>query len=202
MRTALLAVVLATGAALAAGGSLRLLPRGRPRWWWLVSLAVTVLVAAPRVPSAGVAPLVAVLALLAVFAGVNLQVVGMAVVLAGLGLNLAVIGANGAMPVDAGAVVAAGLAPHDEVGDVDLGPFRRWRGPGDHLSDLGDIVPVPVLDEVVSFGDLVLAAGLANVAFRLLRPRLSGTGPGSAPGRRRAARHRRGPLLSAPSPAR
>ncbi|MDP9420241.1 MAG: hypothetical protein M3P53_08865, partial [Actinomycetota bacterium] len=61
-----------------------------------------------------------------------------------------------------------------------------------------DILPVALLDEVVSFGDLIVAAGLANVTFRLLRP-LRPSPPPRA--RRRAPRHRR-PLLSMPFPVR
>ena len=35
---------------------------------------------------------------------------------------------------------------------------------------LGDVLPVRPVHEVVSFGDLILALGLADVVFRLLRP--------------------------------
>lgn len=199
MRTSLLAVVIAAGVALVTGGSVRNLPTERPRWWWLVPLAVMVLAASWVARSAATPLTVAALVALVAFAAANLPTVGMAVVLAGLVLNLVVILANGAMLVDPGAVVASDVAPSAELASLDLGPSRRWREPGDRFGVLGDIVPVAPLAEVVSFGDLILAAGLANVTLRLLRPRSERPSP--SPWRRRAPRHRKGALVSTPSPA-
>lgn len=125
----------------------------------------------PGVP-AGAAPLAVACSYLALicFALANLRLVGMPVVLVGLALNMAVIAANGGMPVRAGAVVKAGLVVPDEVPSIDLGPKRHLEGEDDVLTILGDVLPVAPLREVVSFGDLILAAGVADVAFRLLRP--------------------------------
>lgn len=109
-------------------------------------------------------------ALLAAFAIVNLRLVGMPVVLLGLCLNAAVIAANGAMPVRPEAVLTAEVAGRAELADLDLGAKRRLEQPADRLVWLADIVPVPVLREVLSFGDLILGAGVANVVFRLLSP--------------------------------
>ncbi len=200
MRVSVVAVAIATGVALAVGGRLGNLPTERPRWPWLVPAAVVLLLAPPvlSVHSAGAAPALAALAALVAFAAANLRMVGMSIVLVGLTLNAVVILANGAMPVDPAAVVATGLARGEELASLDLGPARRWRDAEDRVAVLGDILPVALLDEVVSFGDLIVAAGLANVTFRLLRP-LRPSPPPRA--RRRAPRHRR-PLLSMPFPVR
>lgn len=166
-------MLVGVGFAVALGGRLRHLPSRRLRWASLPLVAIA-LYWAPALlgasPSAAVTLLLASYAVLSAFAVANLRVVGMAVVLTGLLANAAVILVNGAMPVDPAAVVAAGLARPDDLEEMDLGPARRWEGPSDRLGVLGDIIPVPPLGEVVSFGDLVLAAGLADVAFRLLRP--------------------------------
>lgn len=109
-------------------------------------------------------------ALLVAFAAVNLRLIGMPVVLVGLCLNAGVITANGAMPVRPSAIVAADVTTAEEVSDLELGAKRRLEEPGDAAIWLGDIIPVPGLREVVSFGDLILAAGVANVVLRLLKP--------------------------------
>lgn len=202
MLTTIIAVVIATVVALATGGRLANLPTERPRWWPLVPVAVVLLLTPQVLPAeggAGTGLVVAALAGLIAFAAANLRLVGMAVVLAGLALNAAVIVANGAMPVDPAAAVAAGVVRGEDLTSLELGPARRWRSPEDRIAGLGDILPMSPLDEVVSFGDLIIAAGLANVTFRLFRP--LGRRPLPRPRRRRAPRHRR-PLLSMPFPAR
>jgi hypothetical protein len=35
---------------------------------------------------------------------------------------------------------------------------------------LGDVLPIEPFHEVISFGDLIMAFGLANVMFRLFQP--------------------------------
>jgi hypothetical protein len=120
---------------------------------------------------AGLALVLLSYGLVTTFALVNLRLVGMPVALVGLLLNVVVIGLNGGMPVRAEAIVAAGIADHDEVASLDFGGKRHLETPDDRLVVLGDIIPVPGFREVVSFGDLILAAGVADVVFRLLRPR-------------------------------
>ena len=199
MRLTVLAVVASMVVALARGGRPRSAPGERLRWptllvgalalYWLPSLLD------PAPPVDVVLVVLAYAALLA-FVAVNLRLVGMPVVLVGLCLNAAVIAANQGMPVDARAVVTTGLARPDELGSLGLGPARRFREPTDRLAVLGDIVPVPGLREVVSFGDLILAAGLANVTFRLLRPAGQRPARSSAGGRRPELDRQVGPVTS------
>jgi hypothetical protein len=113
-------------------------------------------------------------ALLLAFAGRNLHLVGMPVVFVGLALNAAVIGANGGMPVRADALEAVGVIEPGEADDpaaLDLGAKRHIEDGDDRLAFLGDIVPVRALERVVSFGDLILYVGLADVVANLVRRR-------------------------------
>ena len=168
-----IAVALGVLTGLAAGGRLANAAAATLRLW--PSLAVGT--AAQWVPElldvperAAFAGVVVSYLALAAFAVANLRLVGMSVVLVGLGLNVAVIFPNGGMPVRAEAVVQAGLVGPDEVAAVDYGSKRHLERDDDVLTVLGDIVPVAPFGEVVSFGDLILAAGVADVVFRLLRP--------------------------------
>lgn len=129
--------------------------------------------------------------LLSAFALANIRVVGMWIVLLGLALNLAVIAANGAMPVKAGAIEAAGGDARELRGDAGHG--HRLQREDDRLTVLADTLPIRAIGQVVSFGDLILAAGLVNVAFRLVLPL------GPRPERRQASR--RQVLRSAPPAA-
>lgn len=117
---------------------------------------------------------VASLLLLFGLATANLALVGMPIVVIGLLLNLAVIAVEGAMPVDRQAAVVAGLAARDDPAGEPLGAERRLADNDEDLTaDIraaGAVAAVPFLDEVVGFGDLILAAGLANVVYRRLRP--------------------------------
>ncbi len=203
MRLAVLALLGGLALAGVLGGRLGNLPAERLRWPVLAFVAVA-LYWAPSVVGAARPAAVALLlcsyAALLTFAAANLRLAGMAVVALGLGLNAAVILANGGMPVDPAAVVAAGLAGPEELRSIDLGPGRQWQAGDDRLAGLGDVVPVRALDEVVSFGDLILAAGLANVGFRLLRPVAGGRSRDT--GRGRARRRRPHQLMALVSPVR
>lgn len=191
MRLAVLALLGGLAVGVVLGGRLANLPAERLRWPSLSFVAVVLYWAPSLLGASSSNAVVLVLfsyATLLAFALANLRLTGMAVVSLGLALNALVISANGGMPVDPEAVVAAGLARPDELVGIALGPARQWQEPGDRLAVLGDIVAVAVLDEVVSFGDLVLASGLANVGFRLFRP-TGGRRP-SIPSRRRGGRLR------------
>jgi hypothetical protein len=112
-------------------------------------------------------------ALLVAFALVNVRLVGMPVVLVGLLCNVVVIGANAGMPVRTEALrqVDPGLTAAELADlDSDLGAKRHIETGDDVLTFLGDVVPVRPLGQVLSFGDLILAVGLADVTFRLLKP--------------------------------
>lgn len=108
--------------------------------------------------------------LLLVFCALNLRLVGMGIVLAGLAVNSLVIAVNGGMPVRRSAVVSAGIASYADIPDIRLKGKRHFEDDDDRLLFLADIIPIPVLKEVLSIGDVVMSVGVADVLVYLLRP--------------------------------
>jgi hypothetical protein len=188
----LVAVAVGLVAGLLAGGRFGNLATRDFRGWALLPVGVVVQLVPDLVGAAEDAAFVflaASYACLALFALLNLHVVGMAVVTVGLVLNLAPVLANEGMPVRAEAAVAARIIDWDEIGRIEFDPKHHLETPDDRFMVLADIIPVRPLREVLSFGDLVMAVGIADVLFRLLKP---------AGARRRRARPRPDRHLAAP----
>ena len=144
---------------------------------------LVVIAVVAQLPGAGVAEVtgtgwvyavglaVSALAALA-FCARNLRVTGVPLVTAGLLLNAVVVGANAAMPVSIAAAARAGVSIDQIAAGND--PRHEIAGAGTHLRPLGDVIPapLPVLPEVASPGDLLIAAGLAElVVLAMRRPR-------------------------------
>ena len=110
----------------------------------------------------------------------NRGIRGTGLVALGLIGNALVVGANGAMPVSAEAAGRAGVG----IADLLVGDDGRHElaGPGTRLGPLGDEIPVPlpVRPEVVSIGDVLVAAGLGQLVA-------IGMVAGAPQGRRRGA---------------
>jgi hypothetical protein len=174
MSILLVALVVGVVAGLVAGGRPRYAAARPVRWTAALAAGVVLQLIPLAVDIAGTAGLACVLAsyaLLALFAVVNFRLVGMPIVLVGLLLNGAVIAANQGMPVreDAIATIDRSRTPA-EIRALDFEAKRHLEGPDDRFTVLGDAIPIRPLGIVVSFGDLILAVGLLNVVFRLLRP--------------------------------
>jgi hypothetical protein len=119
----------------------------------------------------GLACILASYGLLVAFGLANARLVGMPVVLTGLVLNVLVITVNGGMPVRAEAILTVDRDRSPaELAHLEFGAKRHLETGDDHLTFLGDVLPVQPIDQVLSFGDLILSFGVANVVFRLLRP--------------------------------
>ena len=175
--------------AIAVGAVLGLLTGGRPsnigrRPLQLVSLLVVSVAAQVVAETIDIGDTLALSVVLVSYVGLsafavaNIRLVGMPVVLVGLLCNLTVIALNGGMPVRASAIVDARVAGADELSTLDFGAKRHLAEGDDRLMVLADIIPVRAIGtgdlrlraEVISFGDLILAFGVADVLFRLLRP--------------------------------
>ncbi|MBA2625581.1 MAG: DUF5317 domain-containing protein [Acidimicrobiia bacterium] len=172
MRLTALAVAAGLALGLLGGGQVTRLGAIRLRWSVALWAGVGLQLLAGPFGVGGRPGTVAVIAsyvALLGFAVANRGLTGMPVVLVGLALNATVIVLNGGMPVRPAAVAAVGLDPA-ELDGTDLGAKRHLERPRERLPALGDVVPLRPLGEVVSFGDLVLAAGVANVVFRVMRP--------------------------------
>jgi hypothetical protein len=115
--------------------------------------------------------LAASLAVLITVAMANRHITGIAVVGLGLLLNLVAVSVNGGVPVRASAMVEAGMIAPDEVATVELTGPRHLETPADALPVLGDVLPVPLVDDVVSFGDLIVIFGAADAVRELSRRR-------------------------------
>jgi len=155
----LLVALLVGRAAGGALGALRSLPLQAPQ---LVVAALLVqlvgaVVGGPVHPLGLAVSAVLVLTFLARNRGLR----GTGLVAAGLLLNALVVGANGAMPVSSGAAARAGLTLEDLVVDARHEPADEAT----RLRLLGDVVPVPLplRAEVVSPGDVLVAAGLGQL---------------------------------------
>lgn len=110
------------------------------------------------------------LALLLAGCLLNRHITGARIVAVGIAANLAVLLVNGYLPVSEGAVVAAGIIDFDGLDRVLLGTARRWIDDATIAAWLGGTIPLAPLKDVITLGDLVTAAGLANVGFRLMLP--------------------------------
>lgn len=157
----------------ATGGRLRSLGDVSFRWWPLLATGIALQVAAEVVgEDLGVPALLASYGALIAFAAANIHFAGMGVVAVGILMNAIVIGANGGMPVRGEAIVAAGIVDErSELDDLHFGSKRHLEDDDDRFMVLADIIPVPVAEEVLSFGDLVMSVGVATVLVGLMRRR-------------------------------
>ena len=131
------------------------------RWLPLLLGGLLARAAAPFASSIALPLYIVALAGTAVGAAANVRLTGAALVAFGGALNLAVVLLNHGMPVDAGAVAAAGAsvptdALHVAITDATL------------LRPLADVIGVPVAHAVYSAGDFCIALGGFLVPFVLL----------------------------------
>jgi len=176
MSFTLIAVAIGLVIALALGGRPRHLANRRFRLWWLLPAGVVVQALLERsgVPGAFGLLLVSYGCLLT-FGLANLRVTGMWMVVLGFGLNALVIAVDHGMPVSRAALRSLHTSP--AVHEVK----HHVATDSDHLRFLSDIIPVPPIDEILSFGDLILATGICDVLVHLMRPaRRRGTTPAGA----------------------
>lgn len=165
--------MIGAGVGIYRGGHFANLSGLRIDYWQLLAVGVTV----PLVIGWLNPPLTALfvsiaLCCLIAFALLNFTLAGMGVVSFGLFLNLVVIVVNGAMPVDPAAMVRADLAPNLATAkQLTLVAPREVQQAGDHLVFLGDVIPIGLFDQVLSFGDLILLFGLADIVMHaMMRP--------------------------------
>lgn len=111
------------------------------------------------------------LAVLLAFVAANAHVTGVLVVGCGLLLNLVAVVLNNGMPVRGEALVVAGVVEEDELPTTTFSGPRHLETGSDRLAVLGDVLPVPVTREVLSFGDLIVLAGAADAVRELSRRR-------------------------------
>lgn len=166
------AIALALVVGALAGGGLPRLAEMRLRWLWLLGVALALRLLAylaggwnvdTSLPLGGAF----ILAYVLIFAWLwgNWRVPGLQVAAVGIGLNtIAVLLNAGQMPVWTSALKAAGLTP----ADLGTDPFHFLMG-ATSVADFiqrggifGDVVPfpVPVIRDVVSIGDVLLALGI------------------------------------------
>jgi hypothetical protein len=108
--------------------------------------------------------------LLAFVAG-NAHVTGVIVIGAGFLLNLMAVVLNNGMPVRGGALVAADVVEVEELPSTRFDGARHLETSTDRLAVLGDVLPIPIAREVVSFGDLIVMAGAADAVREAARRR-------------------------------
>ncbi len=107
--------------------------------------------------------------LVAAFLLSNRGIRGTGLVALGLLCNALVVGLNGAMPVSEHASGKAGVSTQDLLAGTD--PRHELASSSTTLRPLGDVIPVllPWRPEVVSPGDVLVAAGLAQLVLLGMR---------------------------------
>ncbi len=147
-------------------------PRIRFEWIPLLGIGAGLnLVAYVLDGTAATLALAASLALLLGFVGVNTHVTGLLVIGLGLLLNLVAVVVNNGMPVRGGALVAAGVVDEGELATTTFAGPRHLETSADTLPVLGDVLPLPVGGEVMSFGDLLVVFGAGDALRDLARRR-------------------------------
>jgi hypothetical protein len=176
-----IAVVVGLVVGLLRGGRPSALLRVPVAWWLLLPVGVAAQVVAVHTTVPGrFWVLAAALSVLLVWALRNsLRLRGATVLAVGLAANLAVLVANGHVPVRWESLVAVEAFAADEREVVRTDGLYRLESDDSRLELLGAIVPVPGVRDVVSFGDLIVLAGVVTLAANalLVRRRREGLSP-------------------------
>lgn len=149
------------------GGRVRNLGTVALRSTWLIGLAVvtqSVLAFVPFEDAVALTLLLGSQATVLAFAARNWLLPGAFLVGLGALANGVVIAANGAMPVSEEAMLRIARHPLEIVSAK-----HRLMQHDDALRWLGDVIPLPVLAQVVSVGDVLLAAGIGVLVSSLMR---------------------------------
>jgi hypothetical protein len=149
---------------LATGGNWRDLRKFDLKAWPMLVAGVIARAAAPFLGALALGGSIAGLILVAFVAIVNRALPGAWLVALGSLLNAAVTLVNGGMPVDPGAIAASGKAAPSDGLHVLLAPETR-------ISFLADVLLVPLVNNIYSVGDLLIAIGGFWMSFRLLKHR-------------------------------
>lgn len=179
MKLAIAALVIAALAGLAFGGTFAGLGTTRIRLTVLaiVGLGLQIL----PVPGRGLSLwlLYVSFAVLLAFGLANRRMVGIPLILLGILLNFTVIATNGGMPVTRHALVASGQQDTLTLLVDDGGAKHHLATSDDVLLPLADVIPIRVVHQAVSPGDLVTYAGVMwlVVASMRRRPRASKRAP-------------------------
>ena len=148
----------------AAGGDWRQLQKLELKLWPALFVGAVARVVAPFLGGLALVSSIAGLVLVSLVALANRALPGAVLIAVGSFLNVAVISINGGMPIDPGALAASGKpAPADGLHLI-LGPETR-------LSFLADVLLAPVINNIYSVGDVVLAIGGFWMTFRLVKQR-------------------------------
>ncbi|MEO8230637.1 MAG: MFS transporter [Chloroflexota bacterium] len=182
-------------AGLLAGGRLTNLTEVRLRWMAVIFLAVVVRYGTeaalsrdiPAAETLRIPLLVTAYAILLVGLWVNRRQPGLAIAFVGTLSNAVVIAVNGGhMPLWEPSLIAAGLTPADLVGPLHvLLPPSIDASFLAHLGPLADVIPIPVplVRNVASVGDVVISLGLGFFLFAtVLRTPAEATSEEDGPG--------------------
>jgi DHA3 family macrolide efflux protein-like MFS transporter len=176
-------IVLALVVGALAGGGLPRLADLRLRWIWVLGLALAVRFAAGLLRQGDIGPdlplgalFVATYGLIFIWLWGNWRVPGLQIAAVGIALNtLAVVLNGGQMPIWAAAFSAAGFTPDALAND----PFHfllTTNSVADFVRQggiFGDVlpIPIPVIRDVVSIGDTLLAVGIFwAIVYSMTRP--------------------------------
>jgi hypothetical protein len=149
---------------LAAGGDWRNLARLSLSLSPALIAAAVARLAAPFLGGLALAASIAGLVLIAVVAFANRALPGAWFIEVGALLNSVVTFLNGGMPLDPGALALSGRAAPSDGLHVVLGADTR-------LPFLADVLLIPVVNNIYSVGDVVLALGGFWMVFRLVKSR-------------------------------
>ena len=102
------------------------------------------------------------------FATFNFRLPGMTLIALGALCNFLVISANGGMPVSLDALERVGLGNPFAEGDAIVKGAHRPLTDASHLRFLADVIPVKVMANVISVGDILIWAGLLLLIQQLM----------------------------------
>ena len=106
--------------------------------------------------------------LLAVAMAANLHLGGAGVMALGMAANAIPILLNGAVPVSPDALVTSGRITEAELATATVNPPWELETSETTLGILGDTIPLRITSDIVSFGDLLIAAGLIFFAMNVV----------------------------------